>query len=65
MVIIDGREYEWNASTTIAELLTQVGSETPCYLVELNKQYIFRSEFDVTVVPDNSVLITIPIIGGG
>lgn len=65
MVNINGKEYVWQESTTITELLRKSGHCDSCFLVELNHEYIFKPDFNGTIVPDDSILVTIPIIAGG
>ena len=65
MIRVKGRDVAWHAGITISELLAEMNDPFPYAAALVNEQYVSRSEFDSTGIPDNAEIIFIAAVGGG
>lgn len=65
MITIDGQPMEWVPGMTIAGLLETQEHTDFCAAVRLNGRIVSSPDFETTGVPDNAVLLLLPLIAGG
>jgi len=64
-IILNGRDYELPANTTIAQLIELRDIKTPAYAVERNREVIFRNQHAGTKLEENDKVEIVVAVGGG
>jgi sulfur carrier protein len=64
-ILLNGRDYEVPAGTTIAGLVKLREIKTPAYAVERNAQVVFRKEHDATRLNEGDKVEIVVAVGGG
>ena len=62
---VNTKPTDWAEGETITGLLKRMNYTFPLVVVKINGQVIPKSEFQNTIVPDNSVVEVIHLISGG
>ena len=65
MIIVDDQKIPWKQGMTITHLLEQLNDGHIYAVVRLNDKLISKPNFDKTLIPDQSIIILIPMIAGG
>ncbi len=66
MIRVAGAEHPWRPGMTVAALLAELAGDAPgCPVVRIDNEYVSRSNFAKTIVPDNAEVFLIPMIAGG
>ncbi|MCL2639326.1 MAG: sulfur carrier protein ThiS [Phycisphaerales bacterium] len=64
-IILNGRDYEVPAGTTIAGLVKLREISTPAYAVERNAEVVFRKLHESTVLQEGDKIEIVVAVGGG
>jgi sulfur carrier protein len=64
-ILLNGRDYEVPAGTTVAGLIKLREIKTPAYAVERNKEVVFRKEHVTTTLQENDKVEIVVAVGGG
>ena len=62
---VNGRTVDWVENETVKQLLKRVKYTFPLVVVKINDKVIPRKDFSESIVPDNSKIAVIHMIGGG
>ena len=62
---INGGPREYPATTTIADLLTELGVSTPRVAVERNREIVPKAQYATTRLEDGDRLEIVEFVGGG
>ena len=64
-VVINGKQEEFSAGTTVARLLEDRGTAPQKVAVEVNRELVTRSTFAQTVLNDGDQVEIVTFVGGG
>jgi thiamine biosynthesis protein ThiS len=64
-IILNGKDFDVPANTTVADLIKLREIKTPAYAVERNKQVVFRKEHATTKLAENDKIEIVVAVGGG
>ncbi|HUO07276.1 MAG TPA: sulfur carrier protein ThiS [Phycisphaerae bacterium] len=64
-ILLNGRDFEVPAETTIAQLIKLREIKTPAYAVERNREVVFRKEHAETVLAEGDRVEIVVAVGGG
>ncbi len=64
-IILNGRDFEVPAGTTVAGLIKLREIKTPAYAVERNKEVVFRKEHEATKLQEGDHVEIVVAVGGG
>ena len=64
-IILNGKDFEVPANTSIADLIRLREIKTPAYAVERNQQVVFRKDHPTTKLAENDKLEIVVAVGGG
>ncbi len=62
---VNGRTVDWVENETVKQLLKRVKYTFPLVVVKINDKVVPRKDFSESIVPDNSKIAVIHMIGGG
>lgn len=65
MIQVAGKQHPWREGLTVSDLLIELNDSHPYAVVRINEQYISRSNFEQTMIPDDANVFLIPMIAGG
>lgn len=65
MILVEGRELDWQEGMTVADLLSELGDSYPYAVVRVSDRIISGPDFASARVPDNSEVHLIPLVVGG
>lgn len=65
MVTAKGKKIPWHENITVSEVLKLIELDIPSPMVQVNGLLVRRKDWDVTEVPDDSVIDIHPILTGG
>lgn len=64
-IVVNGNQTDIRESSTISDLITQLGLKAERVAVELNKRIIRRVEWDATIISEGDRLEVVHFVGGG
>ena len=64
-IVVNGNQTDIRESSTISDLITQLGLKAERVAVELNKKIVRRVEWDVTTISEGDRLEVVHFVGGG
>jgi len=64
-IVVNGNQTDIRESSTISDLITQLGLKAERVAVELNKNIVRRVEWDVTTISEGDRLEVVHFVGGG
>jgi thiazole synthase/sulfur carrier protein len=62
---VNGRKFDWYMNESVKNLLKRLKYSFPLVVVKINDKIILRSEFEKTIIPNNSKIDVIHMISGG
>ncbi|MGE5631070.1 MAG: sulfur carrier protein ThiS [Caulobacteraceae bacterium] len=65
MILVNGREFQWEEGLTVAELLKKKNYTYPKIVVRVNGKVISNEEFASTVINDGDDVKAIHLLAGG
>lgn len=65
MIQVNGEEYDWREGMTVADLIKGLDDRFPYAVVRIGDKHISSSDFEKTLVPDNSKVYLIHMVAGG
>ncbi|MHC4224050.1 MAG: sulfur carrier protein ThiS [Planctomycetota bacterium] len=64
-LVLNGKETDVAAGTTIGELVDRITSDRSRIAVERNREIVKRDTYDVTSVEEGDVIEVVTLVGGG
>jgi sulfur carrier protein len=64
-IILNGKDFDVPANTTVADLIKLREIKTPAYAVERNKQVVFRKDHPTIKLAENDKIEIVVAVGGG
>lgn len=64
-IVVNGNQTDIRESSTISDLITQLGLKAERVAVELNKKIVRRGEWDATTISEGDRLEVVHFVGGG
>lgn len=65
MIVVNGREIEWEKGMTISDVLRKCDYSFPLLVTRVNGEFVERSAYATHEVPDNADLQIIHLMSGG
>ena len=65
MIEVNGRKVDYIENETVKELLSRMKYTFPNIVVKIDGKLVKKSEFNSTIIPDNSKIDAIHMISGG
>lgn len=65
MIIVNGKEFQWEDGLTVAKLLRKKNYTYPRIVVKLNGRVIPDEEFETTAIHDGDDVKAIHLLAGG
>ena len=65
MIQVNDEAHDWQEGMTVADLIRDLDDRFPYAVVRIGDKHISRSDFEKTLVPDNSKVYLIHIVAGG
>ena len=65
MIQVNGRKVDFVEGETVKDLLKRMHYTFPNIVVKINDKLVKRTDFDETIVPDDSIVAAIHMISGG
>ncbi len=62
---VNGRKFDWHKNESVKKMLKRVKYTFPLVVVKINDEIVLRSEFEKTIIPNNSKIDVIHMISGG
>jgi thiamine biosynthesis protein ThiS len=62
---VNGRKFDWHKNESVKNMLKRVKYTFPLVVVKINDEIVLRSEFEKTIIPNNSKIDVIHMISGG
>ena len=62
---VNGRKFDWHKNESVKKMLKRVKYTFPLVVVKINDEIVLRSEFEKTIIPNNSKIEVIHMISGG
>lgn len=64
-IIVNGKTVEYVEKETVSDLLNRMHYTFPLIIVKINGQLIKKSQYEETIIPDDSNIQVIHMISGG
>jgi thiamine biosynthesis protein ThiS len=64
-IVVNGNQTDIPDSSTISDLISQLGLKSERVAVELNKKIVRRAEWDSTTISEGDRLEVVHFVGGG